>query len=137
MQENMERMPDKTITSLPFSKAFVQAMIRNGPSLWFDPHYDSTWIYEGAEPNEIVQALWSKDLASLDIAVGIEKLNKPVLLALGRYDFASGPPSVWNTLSPKFHDLTMRVFERSAHTPQLEEAERFDGELISWLGSSS
>jgi proline iminopeptidase len=136
-EENLARTPDKAIESLPFSKGFIKAMIRNGPGLWFDPRYDSTWIWEGAEPNEIVQKIWSKDLASIDIAVGLENFAKPVLLALGRYDFSGGPPSTWDALRAKFHDLTVRVFERSAHTPQLEEAELFDSELIDWLQSRS
>jgi hypothetical protein len=28
-----------------------------------------------------------------------------------------------------------RVFARSGHTPQLEEAERFDETLLGWLGA--
>ena len=30
-EENMARMPYKAIESLPFSKGFIKAMIRNGP----------------------------------------------------------------------------------------------------------
>jgi proline iminopeptidase len=136
LEENMARVPDESLQGLPFSKAFVKAYIRNGPGFWFDPHYDSTWMWEGVEPNEIVQKILSEDLA-FNIAVGLEDFAKPILLALGRYDFSGGPPSTWDALRPKFHDLTVRVFERSAHTPQLEQAELFDSELIDWLRSRS
>ena len=57
----------------------------------------------------------------------------PVFLALGRYDFVVAPPSAWDALRPQFHDLTVRVFERSGHTPQYEEAARFDAELVRWM----
>ena len=32
-----------------------------------------------------------------------------------------------------FADLTLRVFDRSSHTPQLEESDVFDAELLRWL----
>jgi hypothetical protein len=31
------------------------------------------------------------------------------------------------------HDLTIRVFERSGHTPQYEETAFFDAELLRWM----
>jgi proline iminopeptidase len=34
---------------------------------------------------------------------------------------------------PKFRDLTVRVFERTGHTPQLEEPALFDAELLRWI----
>ena len=30
-------------------------------------------------------------------------------------------------------DLTIRIFEKSGHTPQLEEPDHFDEELMGWL----
>jgi len=34
-----------------------------------------------------------------------------------------------------FANLRIRVFEKSGHTPQLEEAAYFDRELINWLST--
>ena len=45
-----------------------------------------------------------------------------------------GDPSFWDPFRPKFHDLTVRVFERSGHWPHYEEAALFDGELLGWMG---
>lgn len=39
------------------------------------------------------------------------------------------------TVRSDFNDLTVRVFEKSGHTPQLEESELFDNELLQWLSS--
>jgi proline iminopeptidase len=135
MAENVVRVPDASIEALPYSKSFVKWYIRSGPKFWFDPRYDATGLWEGVEPNEIMQKIWGKDFASIDITRGLEKLAIPVFLALGRYDFSIGPPHTWNEVRPKFQDLTVRMFERSGHTPQLEEAELFDTELLNWLAS--
>lgn len=48
-------------------------------------------------------------------------------MALGRHDFIVAPPS------SRFADVTVRIFEKSGHTPQYEEAERFDRELLHWM----
>ena len=64
-------------------------------------------------------------------------LERPVWLGLGRYDFLVAPPSSWDRVRPHLRDLTVRVFERSGHTPQYEEAERFDAELLAWLAGPS
>ncbi len=59
-----------------------------------------------------------------------------MFLALGRYDFLVGPPSLWDTVSRRFKDLTIRVFEKSGHVPQFEEPELFDRELLAWMNNS-
>ncbi|HET9314279.1 MAG TPA: alpha/beta hydrolase, partial [Vicinamibacteria bacterium] len=64
---------------------------------------------------------------------GLEALDRPVFLALGRYDFLVAPPSSWDRVRPKFKDLTVRVFERSGHTPQHDEPALFDAELLRWI----
>ena len=56
-----------------------------------------------------------------------------MFLALGRYDFLVAPPSAWDAIRSQFRDLTVRVFERSGHTPQYEEAALFDAELVRWM----
>ena len=63
----------------------------------------------------------------------LQPIDRPVFLALGRYDFLVAPPSAWDAIRPQFRDLTVRVFERSGHTPQYEEATLFDAELMRWM----
>lgn len=45
------------------------------------------------------------------------------------------PAYLWEPLRDSFHDLTMRVFEKSGHAPHYEEAALFDRELLGWLNS--
>ena len=75
--------------------------------------------------------------AEIDIANGLERFDRPVFLALGRYDFIVAPPSSWNPLTPKFKNLTIDIFEQSGHTPQFEEPALFDERLVNWIQQTS
>ena len=74
-------------------------------------------------------------LRDLDVTKGLSDFHKPVFLALGRYDFIVAPPSAWDPLRTKFHDLTIRIFEHSGHSPKYEEASLFDAELLYWISN--
>ena len=56
-----------------------------------------------------------------------------VFLALGRYDFLVGSPALWDPIRPHFRNLTVRVFERSGHTPFYEAPDLFDAEFLRWM----
>lgn len=135
MTDNLTRLPDTAFAGLPFSEFFVPFYLRNAPRFWFNPRFDASRLWEGVVPNEIMGKIWNEDFARIDIGGGLDGLARPVLLALGRYDFSVAPPSSWDPLRDQFQDLTLRVFERSAHTPPCEEPELFDSELLGWLRS--
>ncbi len=42
------------------------------------------------------------------------------------------PPAAWDPVGPKFHNLTIRVFDRNGHWPHYEESAIFDEELLFW-----
>ena len=77
--------------------------------------------------------VWGKLFAEIDITKGLEDLKCPVFLALGRYDFIVGLPSSWDPFKSKFKNLTLRIFEESGHTPQFEEPDLFNKELLAWM----
>ena len=55
----------------------------------------------------------------------------PTFAATGKYDFVI-PHTSWL----KYRDLpnlTVCVFDKSGHTPQLEQPEQFDRQLLQWL----
>jgi proline iminopeptidase len=134
LQENVRRMPDEDLATLPAGPRFIRGYVRNGPRIWYDPRFDSSPFWEGVEINiDMLGYVWGQVFRDIDITQGLSALDSPVFLALGRYDFLIAPPSSWDPIRPKFRDLTVRVFERSGHTPQYEEADLFDAELLGWI----
>lgn len=135
LEERTRQLPDEELAKLPPAEGFIAWYVRRDPQAWYDYTINSSKLWKGVVPNmPLFDFLYRTVLPNLDISTGLEKLTQPVFLALGRYDFIAAPPSVWDPLRPKFHDLTVRVFEHSGHSPQLEEAELFDEELLKWLG---
>jgi proline iminopeptidase len=132
--ERVASLPDDELAQLPPSEAFIKGYIRNAPKIWYDPNFDCTPLFEGVSVNmDMIGHVWGEIFAEIDITEGLDTFDRPVFLALGRYDFLVAPPSVWDPIRPMFRDLTMRVFEKSGHTPQYEEAELFDSELLAWM----
>ena len=51
-------------------------------------------------------------------------------------DVLVAPPFTWEPYRVKIPNMTIRVFEKSGHTPQYEEPKAFDRVLIEWLRKS-
>jgi proline iminopeptidase len=133
-RENRERGTDDDIAALPPDEAFVQDYIRNAARVWYDPRFDCSPLWEGITINmDMIGYVWGEIFTEIDVTKGLKDLKCPVFLALGRYDFIVAPPSSWDPVIPEFNDITVRVFERSGHTPQLEEPDLFDRELLTWM----
>jgi len=114
-------------------RRFIHYGLRSGPRIWHDHAYDAGPLWEGVTVvPEMFDHVWGRLFGSIDIAEGLDRLEAPVFLALGRHDYWN-PPHLWEPLRKAFRSLRIRVFEQSGHTPQLEEAEAFDAELLAWL----
>jgi proline iminopeptidase len=117
------------------TQAFITRALKFGPMIWYDEHFDACNLWKDIKVNpEIMNYLWGKVFSEIDITKNLNKLNTPVFLGLGRYDYWN-PPYLWEAIRSHFKDLTIRVFEKSGHTPQYEEPELFDQELLQWLNS--
>lgn len=81
--------------------------------------------------------VWGDLFTKIDVTDGLDGFDRPVFVALGRHDFIVAPPSSWEPILPLFSDITVRIFEKSGHTPQFEEAWRFDKELLDWMRQRS
>ena len=115
-------------------RAFITRMLKFGPMIWYKYDFDASALWKDVEViPEMFDYVWGKIFREMDVMAGVEKLKMPVFLGLGRYDYWK-PPHLWEPVRPKFSDMTVRVFEKSGHTPQLEESRAFDRELLSWLG---
>lgn len=132
--ENMLALPDAELAKLPPDEAFVRGYIRNAARVWYDPRFDCTPLWEDVKINmDMFEYVWGKLFAEIDVTKGLEHFDRPVFLALGRFDFIVAPPSSWDPIKSKFRNLTIKVFENSGHTPQFEEPELFDAELLRWM----
>lgn len=119
-------------------RRFITFCLRLGARSWYEPTFDAAPLWEGVRVNmPVIDHLWGEAFRDIDITRGLPDLGVPVLLALGRFDYLVAPPFTWDPYRPSFRDLTVRVFDRSAHTPQLEEPALFDRELLDWLARPS
>lgn len=131
----------KNLTSLQIDiesnpdQAFITRALKFGPMIWYNPHFDASDLWRDVKViPEIIDYLWGKIFREIDITKNLNQLKIPVFLGLGRYDYWN-PPYLWEKVRSYFNDLTVRVFEKSGHTPQLEESEQFENELLQWLSS--
>ncbi len=137
-EERVRSLPDDILAQLPPDQRFVKWYCRRDPQAWYDYRFDSSYLWEGIFPNmKMFDYLYGVALRDLDITKKLENFDRPVFLALGRYDFIVAPSSSWDGPRKKFKDITVRVFERSGHSPQHEEPELFEQELIAWLSRKS
>ncbi|HEU6442602.1 MAG TPA: alpha/beta hydrolase [Microvirga sp.] len=117
-------------------KRFITFCIRLGARSWYDHGFDAAPLWEGVHVNmPVFDHLWGETFRDLDVRRGLGRLDVPVFLALGRYDYLVAPYATWDAYRSSFRDLTVRVFEKSGHTPQLEESALFDAELLQWLAA--
>lgn len=133
LEKNEKELPDEKLKHLPIDQQFIQQYIRSTPKIWYDYHFNASPLWEGVEINmQMLGYVWGTLFRDIDITKGLDKLNKPVFLGLGKYDFLA-PYTLWEPVRSQFKDLTIRVFDKSGHTPQLEEPEIFDQELMQWI----
>lgn len=133
-ERNMQIMPDEKLNRLPREEWFLQMNFRNVPKGWYDYNFDSTILWEGIKPNIcVLDQMYLKFARELDISKGLENLDLPVLVVYGRFEFLVAPVHSWDPFRCLFKNLTVKIFEKSAHSPQYEESNLFDAELLSWI----
>jgi proline iminopeptidase len=133
---NRAALPDTELAKRTPRQRYVDTYIRETPRIWYNPKFDVRPIWEDFEVNvDMTDHVWGRIFRDIDITSGLDRFERPVLLMLGRYDFLLAPPAVWDSVKSTFRDLTIRIFERSGHTPQYEEAALFDTVLLEWLRS--
>jgi proline iminopeptidase len=132
LEEDLKKLYDD-IKADP-DKRFIHFCIRLGAKSWYDFTYNASKLWEGINVNmAMFDHVWGTVFRDIDITKDLEHFNKPVFLALGHFDFLVAPFFSWNPLRSKFKNLTVRLFGKSGHTPQLEESALFDTELLRWL----
>lgn len=130
-QRRAELTPELRASLSP-AEYFVHRYVALGPWRWYDARTDSSWLWEDVVPDMPVFDRLGALLDPYDLAQGPGQITVPTLIAQGRYDFGV-PWTLWESNMHKLPRGTLVIFDRSAHFPSLEEPERFDQTLVSWL----
>jgi proline iminopeptidase len=102
------------------------------PKYWYDPDYDARWLWEGMTINQaLIEHLYGTIFEDYHM-FGYEKsVPAPTLVVMGKYDYAV-PSALWQDLD-SIPGLTLKLSEKSGHTPQLEEPGLFLAIILEWL----
>jgi proline iminopeptidase len=129
--ENWKKLAEmKDLTPSQFE---IENYCLMAPEYWYDMNYDAKWLWKDMTLNtDILFPLYSSVFKDYFIFRNERRVPAPTFVATGRYDYVD-PYTLWEGFDD-IPGLTVRLFERSGHTPQLEESAIFDHEILMWLG---
>lgn len=131
---------EKDIANLPQDidkdpkRRFVHMCIRAEAKSFYQelPHAAALW--DGVFTNmPIMDELWGKTFARLDLIQRLADVRMPVYIGLGRYDYLVAPVALWDAVDGLYPHVDKVIFEKSGHQPMLEEPEAFDQSFSKWL----
>jgi pimeloyl-ACP methyl ester carboxylesterase len=94
------------------------------------------WLWQDMTLNtDILYSLYESVFKDYFIFRNERSVPVPTFVAMGKYDYVD-PYTLWKGFDD-IRGLTVKVFDKSGHTPQLEESDLFDRELLGWLRESS
>ena len=103
--------------------AIVRSYVLGAPRLFFDPHFDCTFLWEGTHASpEIWDRFWGSggEWKRFDAASTLPALKCPTLIIAGLCDFVV-PPTLWYGKKDLIADHEYVLLDRSGHNPQFEE----------------
>lgn len=129
---NMEALP-AAIENEP-EKSFLLYNLALAPKSWLNMEIDAGQFWKDVYTNmPAIDYLWGVVFRDIEITQGLTDFYVPVWLAQGKYDYLAGPADQWNNISKQFSDITLEIFEHSAHNPPYEEASLFEQKLLAWM----
>ena len=103
------------------------------PQYWYNPTYNANWLWEDMTVHsEVTTHLFTKVFHDYNMFVPAVNVDIPVFVGLGKYDYVI-PFTLWEKSYENIPDFTLTYFEKSGHTPQLEEPQLFNKALLKWL----
>lgn len=113
----------------------IETYCKMSPEYWYDSTYDARWLWNGMTLNvDILHYLYNNIFSNYNMFRDGISVPVPTFLAQGRYDYIY-PYTLWNGYDT-IQGLTIKIFNKSGHTPQLEENGLFDTELLKWLNEN-
>lgn len=134
-EENMANIKE-SIEQLTPKEAFVKIGSAEGPKRWYDAGFDATAYYERMILNfDLIEQLFGRLFANYTMFKEGEHPNIPTFLAIGKSDYVV-PYTLWEGKYDTLSNLTIAYFDKSGHTPQLEESDLFDKRLLEWINEN-
>lgn len=125
---NWSRLPN--FEQHPELQEVVENYVAMTPKYWYNPSYPARELWKGMTIHSpLLHYLY--DGIFLYYNMFGKKPMVLTLVAVGKFDYII-PFELWDRYKA-VPNLTLCLFEKSGHTPQLEEPERFDRVLIEWL----
>lgn len=122
-----------TIGQLPGNEQMVRNYVTSSAKYWYDPNYDADWLWDDMSINSAaIDHLFGSLFKDYDAFDWEGILAVPILVVLGTYDYVV-PYTLWEEEYAQLKNYQSIIFEKSGHTPQLEEPALFDQTLIQWL----
>ena len=119
------------------SNDFAKAYVATSAQYWYDSLYDASWLWDGMTAHtELTGHLFGTVFNNYDMFRDSVQLNIPVWVGMGTYDYVI-PYTLWQEEYESIPDFNFTLFEKSGHTPQLEEAALFNQRLLEWASSKS
>jgi proline iminopeptidase len=130
-KRKQDELPGK-LAGAPPEKAFGIWYASQGPLYWYDAEFDCTPLWEGVETNpEVILHFFGSVLQKFDAERALAEISMPVFLSMGLHDYAI-PYVLWDKYKNR-PGLSYNLFERSGHSPMIEEPEEFDSRLMAFL----
>ena len=121
--------------SLTPAQLEIETYCLMSPEYWYDPTYDARWLWQGMTLNiDILHNLYNNIFSNYHMFKDGRRVPVPTFLAQGRYDYVY-PYTLWNGYDT-IQGLTIKIFDKRGHTPQLEENGLFDTELLKWINEN-
>lgn len=136
LRENWAALDREALEAMSPEHAFVTRYVADGPKYWYDPAYNASSLWKGVPVHLDIIKLFRGFFTGYELSWDPERLRAPVLVVMGRHDHVV-PHILWDEVLPKLRNVTFHLFERSGHTPQLEESELFDRVLLEWVRNCS
>lgn len=123
---------NEQLATAPPSRSFAVSYLARGPLYWADYRYDATELLAGLENGPAFDQLFGAVPSKAAVRRSLEEIEVPVLLVLGKLDFAI-PYVTWEPLIQGLENVTYVRLDEDSHNPQTESPDRFDATLVDWF----
>jgi proline iminopeptidase len=131
-RERWRKLTPERLDAMSPEERIVAEYVADGPKYWFDEHYDASWLWRGMPMNALLIARFRDFFMDYRLSWDAHQMTAPVLVITGRHDYVV-PFTLWNDAAATLPSFSSHLFERSGHTPQLEEPELFNRVLLDWI----